>query len=234
MADSFKKKVVMSLGGSLIFPKDDLDLDFLLKFKELVKNFVSQGMQFCIITGGGGVARKYMYGARSVSELPKDEVDKIGITAVNLNAHLVRLLFYGDAYPSGMITPQDITEEALTFPIMVGGAEKPGMSTDYDTIIFAHKMGATEVINLSNIQYVYDKDPAKHTDALPVKELSWKDYISIIPSEWDSGLNTPFDPVASREAMKNDMVVHIIKGLDIENIGNLLSGRDFIGTTIHP
>ena len=48
---------------------------------------------------------------------------------------------------------------------MVAGGWMPGRSTDDDAVRLAKIYGAEMVINLSNIDYVYDKDPNKYKDA---------------------------------------------------------------------
>ena len=53
-----------------------------------------------------------------------------------------------------------------------------------------------------------------------------------VPEEWDPGLNSPFDPVASKEAKKLGMLVNIINGTKRENLKKLLEGRKFIGSII--
>jgi len=46
---------------------------------------------------------------------------------------------------------------------------KPGQSSDSHAIEHAKKYHAKTVINLSNIDYVYDKNPNKYKDAKPLK-----------------------------------------------------------------
>jgi uridylate kinase len=84
--------------------------------------------------------------------------------------------------------------------VLVGGGWKPGRSSDGAMIKYANTYGAATAINLSNIDYVYDKDPRKFKDAKPIRQISWKDYLKIVGSRWDPGKNFPFDPIAAKEA----------------------------------
>ena len=88
------------------------------------------------------------------------------------------------------------------------------------------------VINLTNIDYVYDKDPPKHKDAKPIEKIQWSQFRELFGEEWDPGLNSPFDPVASKETKKRGMLVNIINGTKLENLEKLLEGRKFIGSII--
>ena len=62
--------------------------------------------------------------------------------------------------------------------ILVAGGWKPGWSTDYVAVRIAQRLGVRQVINLSNTDYVYDKDPKLHTDARPLKGLGWEEFFS--------------------------------------------------------
>ena len=53
------------------------------------------------------------------------------------------------------------------------------------------------IINMSNIDYVYDKDPKKNKDAKKIKNIFWRRYRKISGNKWEAGLNKPFDPIAA-------------------------------------
>ena len=91
--------------------------------------------------------------------------------------------------------------------------------------------GAKEVINMSNIDYVYNKDPGKHKDAKKIENLSWNDYRKLSGNVWKAGMSMPFDPIAAKEAQKSKIRVYVV-GNDLLNLQNLLDGRKFKGTVI--
>ena len=64
------------------------------------------------------------------------------------------------------------------------------------------------------------------------EKISWEEYLKIIPGEWVPGLNSPFDPIASRDAQENGIEVIIMNGKPIENFEKCLNGEEFSGTTI--
>ena len=96
--------------------------------------------------------------------------------------------------------------------VLVAAGWLPGCSTDYDAVLWAKKLGAKYVVNLTNTDYVYTKDPKKFKDAVPLKKLSWSEYKKLISVKWSAGLSTPFDPVASRAAEKSRLKVLLING----------------------
>ncbi len=221
--------IVISVGGSLICP-DSIDIAFLKKLKEIVIGQIKKGKRFVLITGGGKTARNYQFAAREVGLLDNEDLDWLGIHATRINAHLVRTIFKEYAHPQIIKHPA----EKIDFKekILVAAGWKPGFSTDYDAVLLAKQFKVKKIINLSNIFYVYDKDPAKYGDAKPYKTLSWKDYRKMFGEKWNPGLSSPFDPVASEEAEKQKMKVYIINGADLDNLNNLLEEKNFVGTII--
>ena len=97
--------------------------------------------------------------------------------------------------------------------------------------MIAKNYGAKTVINLSNIDYVYTKDP-KLAGAKKIEKISWTEFRKIVGNKWDPGLHAPFDPIASKHAQQNKLRVVVMNGKDFKNLENLISGRKFKGTVI--
>jgi len=127
------------------------------------------------------------------------------------------------------IDPTKLPKEGKS--IYFGGGWKPGWSTDYVSVMVAKQLGLKTVVNLSNIDYVYDKDPKKFPDVQIIKKISWQDFRKIIGDEWSPGMNLPFDPVASKEAENLGLNVVIMDGT-ILNIKDYIYGKEFTGTII--
>lgn len=226
-----REYVVVSVGGSLIVP-GELDTEFLTRFRELILSKVAEGTSFYIITGGGKTARRYQDAATAArGDLTREDVDWLGIHATRLNAHLFRALFREQA--QARLVKNPTRHVGTRSPVIVGAGWKPGWSTDYCAVLAAKKLGAKKLVNLSNIDYVYDKDPRKFEDAQKIEQIGWKEFRTLIPAEWDPGLSSPFDPVAAREAESLKLEVAIINGKKLEEFEKYLSGDSFTGTIIH-
>ena len=221
--------IVISLGGSLIVP-EELDINFLKEFRNLIVSHVEQGKKFAIICGGGRTCRKYQNAAKEVTETTNEDLDWIGIATNNLNAELLRVVFKELTYKKVIY---DLASDFPTdYSVIIGGAYEPGHSSDMDAVLAAKTLGAKKIINLSNADHVYDSDPKKNPNAKKLESISWEDYRAIIPVEWISGLHTPFDPIASKVAEENSMEVVIMNGRPIDNLTNYLKGEKFVGTVI--
>lgn len=224
-----KQLFIISLGGSLINP-GRIDVKFLKQFKQLVLPSIKSGNQFIFVTGGGKSARKYLEALRAVGSPSADDLDWMGIFATRLNAELVRMMFGRLAHPQIVTDPNK--KLPVTRPVLVGGGWKPGRSTDDIAVRLAKTYGARAVINLSNIDYVYTKDPRKFKDARAIKNISWKNFRKIVGNKWDPGKNLPFDPTAAKLAEKLGLKVTIANGKNLANLKNILGGKKFKGTII--
>jgi uridylate kinase len=224
---------VISVGGSLIVP-DHIDTLFLANFRNLIEQQVaSEGRRFVIIAGGGRTARRYQDAAATVTELDPEDLDWMGIHATRLNGHLLRTIFRDIAHPQMITNPDEIYDVPKNAKLIIASGYRPGASTDLRAIQIAVNCGATKVMNLSNIDYVYTADPRKHPDAEKIERITWHEFMRLIPTEWNPGLSSPFDPVAARTAEAHHIEVSIVNGSRIDAIENYLAGRPFTGTLIH-
>ena len=227
---------VLSVGGSIVAP-DKPDFDFLDKFSKTIRNWLLQdsSRKIIMVIGGGAPARDYQNAYRKVCDLRKapaknDEADWIGIMATRLNAQLVKAVFE-DLCPNPVVY-DPTTVDMFGGQILVAAGWKPGFSTDNDAVVLAERFSGNLVVNLSNIAKVYTDDPKKNPEANPIDSISWEDFIKIVGTEWVPGKNTPFDPIASQRAQKAGIKVICAAGKDIENLENILNGKDFKGTVI--
>lgn len=223
--------IVMSVGGSLIVP-DQIDTEFLSTLKTFVDTEIAAGRRFIIIAGGGRTARNYQEAAAAVTDLTTDDLDWMGIHATRLNGHLLRTIFRDAAHRVMLTNPDEILDVPQHERIVIASGYRPGSSTDLRAIQIAERVGAKKVINLSNIDYVYTADPRTNPEAEKIESITWSDFRALIPSEWDPGLSSPFDPIAAKEAEEKGIEVAIINGKRPESLTDYLHGKDFIGTKI--
>jgi uridylate kinase len=221
-----KEVIVISLGGSVIVP-DKVDTKFLKKFRELIKSYLRK-YKFILITGGGKTARKYINAGSSVRELSNEDKDWLGIHSTRLNAHLVRTIFEDVAKPAIV---KDPSKKVKFEKVLVGAGWKPGFSTDYDAVLLAKNLGAKTVINITNIDWLYDKDPHKYLTAKKIKRTNWKEFKKLVGDKWIPGMNAPFDPVATKLAAKSGLRL-VLLGKSISNLRKYLDGKKFKGSVV--
>lgn len=85
---------------------------------------------------------------------------------------------------------------------------------------------------MTNIDYIYDKDPHKYRSAKPFYNMSWNDLQSLVGTTWQPGKNTPFDPKATQLGKKLNIKMVTMLGEDINNFKNYLQNKKFKGTIV--
>ncbi|MBC7074139.1 UMP kinase [Candidatus Parcubacteria bacterium] len=220
---------IVSLGGSLVCP-DGPDFNFLKKFSEFILKWTKKGKKFVIFVGGGKIARIYQKVARRLGVKNSQILDKIGISATLLNANLLLSLFGNQSFFEVQTNPKKIPKTKKK--ILIFGGYKPGWSTDYDAVLAAKTLKVKSVLNLTNVDFVYDKDPRKFPNAKPIKKISFQELLKIIGKKWKAGGNFPFDPKATILAKKEKIKIFLLNGRNFENLDNFLKGKDFLGTEI--
>jgi len=222
------KTLILSLGGSIIVP-DKPDYFFLREFKNFVIEHL-KNYRFVIVCGGGKTNSYYNYAASRISNVNDIDLDWIGIMASRLNAELVRSIFGDLAYEKVVYDPTKKVDTDKK--IIIAAGYKPGCSTDYDAVLLAEHFDSSKIINLTNTEYVYDKDPRTNPDAQKLFNVSWKDYRKIVGNKWSPRLNSPFDPIASKLAQEKKYSVAILKGTDLKNLRDFIEDKTFKGTII--
>ncbi|MBW2977683.1 UMP kinase [Candidatus Woesearchaeota archaeon] len=221
-----KEVIIVSVGGSVIVP-DNVDIKFLKGLRKLVKSYLKK-YRFVLITGGGKTARVYQGAAGKVKKVTDEDKDWLGIHATRLNAHLLRTIFREVARPAIVTDP---TMKVEFDNVLIAAGWKPGFSTDYDAVMLAQGLGAKTVINITNIDYLYDKDPRKSKSAKKIEKIDWKGFRKIVGDKWSPGLNAPFDPIASKLAQKLQIKLVLI-GRNLNNLKNFLDGKKFKGSSV--
>lgn len=223
----------MSVGGSLIVP-EQIDTAFLKDLKQLITEETANGRRFIIIAGGGKTARRYQEAASAVITMENEDLDWLGLHATRLNGHLLLTIFRDLAHRVMITNPDEVLDVPKNAKLIIAAGYRPGASTDLRAVQIADRVKANKVINLSNTDYVYTDNPHTNPDAKKLENISWAEFRTIIPEDWQPGMSAPFDPVAAREAEAKKIEVAQINGLKLAELKNYLQGVPFVGTRIHP
>lgn len=226
-----KKIKIISLGGSLINP-GKIDIEYLKNFKKFIDKFIKKDFKFLIVCGGGAPAREYQNALKNFKK-DKNFLDWIGIYATYINAKLLQLIF--EPYSNKNIISTLKRKLILKKSITIASGTKPGFSTDYDAFYFSNILKTKEVINLTNIDYIYKIEKNKKIN---LKNITWKEYLDILKlqnsQKWSPGMNLPVDPVAGKFGLKNNIKCIVCNGKDFDNLYKILIGNlNFKGTKIN-
>ncbi len=214
--------VSISLGGSLLTREQTPEI--FRKYADVLRRLKERGHTIIVVCGGGKPARDWIGLAR---ELGADAYtqDRLGIHATHLNALLLISALGPDAHPHIHRRGSEIKRN-LDDRILVGGGHLPGSSTDFRAVLFAEAACADLIINATDVDGVYDKNPEKHPDAVKLERITFSQLERII---LDNAEQTPgeyglFDLKGVRRAKKLKMPVIFIDGTDPEEILRAVEG----------
>jgi uridylate kinase len=224
-----KRIVVISLGGSQIIP-DDVNYNYLKKFKEVLKKH-ERDYRFIVVCGGGSLARKYINAIRKEGG---DEFHQslAGISATRSNARFVSHFFGYDSLHGVPHTVRTVGRYLKKQGIVFCGAleYKDNQTSDSVAAILA-RVFKGEFVNLTNVKGLYTKDPNKFKNAEFISRISWKDFDEMVNKiEFKPGQHFVLDQGASKIIMNKKIPTHII--MDLNQLDKYLSWQKFEGTTI--
>jgi uridylate kinase len=225
-----QKDYIIAVGGSIICP-DKVNTEYLKALHAFIRGEIRDGKRFILVVGGGAPARTFQKAAAEVVDVPDEDKDWLGIHATRLNAHLLRTVFREEANPVIFEARGKITEFG-SYPLIIGAGWRPGWSTDFVTVQIAVDFKNPQAIILGKPEFVYDKDNQAFPDAKPYVKMTWEEYMKLVPAKWSPGIHAPVDPVAAKLAQKEKLRVIVAGGKDLQNVKDILDGKDFRGTTI--
>jgi len=225
--------VVLSIGGSAVNPKGQPDLAFLRSIAQIIKKSKNS---FGILTGGGSIARTYAKAARKLGA-NEYEADSIAITATRQNAQLVIAALRGSGvktYNSVVTDFEAAKEPALENKVVVMGGTIPGITTDTDSVLLAEAIGAKRLVNISNVEAVYDSDPKKNKKAKRFSNMSYRE-LNMLAAESDkrtAGTHFVFDMLACKLIARSGIETHFVSGKKKKDMENAIEGKKHGGTVV--
>lgn len=224
------KKVVISLGGSIMIP-DKINIDYLEIFKKLLRKNYSK-TRFVIVTGGGSIARKYIKALESEGKNEK-EISFAGIKATRMNAEFLMQFFGKEANDKLPIDMESVKSNLHKNKVVICGALRySDKETSDGTAAKLANHLKCDFINITNVSGLFTKDPKKHKNAKLIPSISWKNFDNIIKRiKFKPGQHFVLDQMASKIILKHKIKTYIV-GPGIANLNSLFNGRKFKGTVI--
>ena len=222
-----KKRIVIKLSGRIFGIENN---EKLLKDYATFLVKISKMCQPIIVTGGGKIARHYISHARS-SGADESTLDELGIEVSRLNAKLLIYALKDKAYPHPPITLTETRHAVDSGLIVVAGGLHPGQSTNGTAALIAEKVQASEFLNATDVDGIYDSDPNKNPKAKKFKRIELRNLRNILVHE-DSlaGGYDLMDIVALKIIERSKIKTRVLKA-DISILEKAIKGLP-VGTEI--
>ncbi|MHA1105832.1 MAG: UMP kinase [Promethearchaeota archaeon] len=231
------KNIVIKIGGSLLFSEDlEINIQQIIKFCNVIKANQHYD-KVIIICGGGIIARNYISAIRYFHSNETSN-DIMGIKISRINARLLMEVFGEIAFPEIPKQFEELAQALLFNKIIIMGGIQPGQSTTSVALEVAEFIDADQVVILTNVTGIYDKDPNKFDDAKLIKNLTLDKLQKIIIKDSNekqaaAGEYRIFDAISLQIMKRSKIKVYVVSGTNLNEFTKIWVGEsDFNGTVI--
>jgi uridylate kinase len=230
------RSILLKLSGEMLAGPagSGIDQETLGRLAEEVHEVANLGVQVSIVIGGGNIFRGL---AGSAKGMDRAHADYMGMLATVINGLALqdamerrgcytRVL---SAIQMHQVSEPYIRRRATRHlekgrvVIFAGGTGNPYFSTDTAAALRAAEIHADVILKATKVDGVYDKDPAKHADAVKFAHLTYLDVLN-------RGLKV-MDATAVSLCMDNSLPIVVFDLSVPGNIQRVVCGER-IGTTV--
>ena len=231
------RNIVIKIGGSLLFTDNNkVDTDKVIEFCSILKNN-KDSANSVVVCGGGSIAREYIDAVRSLKG-SESLSDIFGIDVSRTNSKLLITSLQDYAYPQVPKTLEELSVALLFNKIIVMGGLQPGQSTTSVASEVAELIQADNLIVLTDVEGIYNKDPKRFTDAQLLKKINYDQLQEIIldlgkDDQAAAGEYRIFDSVSLQILKRSEINAMIMSGTNLNNFIRFWDGEKGItGTEI--
>lgn len=231
------KRVLLKLSGEQLAGKTDgvIDTELVGWLAEQVKKVKDNGTQVVIMVGGGNIVRGANVAGNGIKRVTADQMGMLGTL---INALALTDIFESHGLPTRCLSTIFANQVAEPFVhrlankhlengrvvIVAGGSGRPYVTTDTGALILALELDCDVVLKATKVDGVYDKDPAKFSDAKKLDGLTYQQAIA-------DGAIRVMDKAAMGMAMEHELPVIIFDALAEGNIAKAAAGEE-VGSTV--
>lgn len=186
-----------------------------------------------VTTGGGRTAREYIRLGRDLG-LTEVELDEVGIEVTRLHARLLAARI-GPPCPSRppMTVSEAVHELRHASPVVLGGTE-PGHTTDGVAALLAVRVRAARLVNATDVDGIYERDPRKDPAARRIDRMGWSEFRAMVAASTstEAGQNFLFDRLGVDLLARVGIPLFVVDGRDLANLEVALRGGRFRGSRV--
>jgi len=231
------KRVLLKLSGEQLAGKSEggFDAELGTWLAKEIKKVTDNGTQIVVMVGGGNLARGAQLAGHGIKRVTADH---IGMLATMMNALALTDIFESQGIRTRCLS--SIFAEQVAEPfihrlankhlekgrvvIAAGGIGRPYLTTDTAAVSLALEMSCDVVLKATKVTGVYDKDPAKHDDAIKLDHVTYQQAVA------DNDIKV-MDKAAMGLAMEHQLPIVVFDAMQEDNILKAVRGET-AGTTI--
>ena len=229
-------RVLLKLSGEALMGSQGYGIDpaIVQSIASDVAKVVANGTQLAIVVGGGNIFRGLK---GSAAGMERATADYVGMLATVMNAITLQDGLERAGVPTRVqtaIAMQEVAEpyirrkairhlEKNRVVVFGAGCGNPFFTTDTTAALRAAEINADVVFKATKVDGVYDKDPAKYSDAVKHTQLSYQDVLN--------GELGVMDSTAIALCKDNNIPIVVFNLFEPGNIGRAVAGEP-IGSRI--
>ena len=185
------KRVLLKLSGEALAGAKGygIDPETVQMICREIREVSSLGVQLALVIGGGNIFRGLSSSAKGMD---RANADYIGMLATVMNAVAVQDALEKSGCPTRVMSAIEIQElcepyihrrairhmEKGRIIICAAGTGNPYFTTDTAAALRGTELKCDAIIKATKVDGVYDKDPAKYSDAVKFDHLSYEETLS--------------------------------------------------------
>jgi uridylate kinase len=184
------KRLLLKLSGEALMGKNGfgIDVDVVMRLCREMKETIEAGAELAVVVGGGNIFRGLAGAAKGMDRATADYMGMLAtvMNALALQSGLERLDVPSrvlSAIPMPTVCESFVRSRALhhlerkRIVIFAAGTGNPYFTTDTTAALRAAEMGCEAILKATQVDGVYDADPAKTPKARRYDTLSYADVL---------------------------------------------------------
>ena len=230
MSELKYRRVLLKLSGEALAGEKGFGIDpeTVSHICREVAEVAAMGLELALVIGGGNIFRGLSSSAKGMD---RSTADYMGMLATILNAMAVQDALEKAGCPTRVLSAIATTElcepyirrralrhmEKGRIVICAAGTGNPYFTTDTAAALRAMELKCEAIIKATKVDGVYDKDPAKHDDAVKFRSIGYEETLRRRLGVMDA--------TAITLAQENHMPI-IVCSMDGGNIKRVICGED--------
>ncbi len=234
-----RTRVLVKFSGEALAGKEGYGIDTgILKYiSEEIKELIDNDIEVAIVVGGGNIIRGVTAAKDGI--IKRTSGDYMGMLATVINGVAIQEALESIGLEARLQSAIDMHEIGESFivrrarrhlekgrvVIFAGGTGNPYFTTDTAATLRASEIEADMLIKATKVDGVYDKDPAKYSDAVKLDEISYdkalSDHIKVM------------DDTAIALAKENKLPIIVCNMFEKGNLLNIIKGDKSLCSIVH-
>lgn len=230
------KRILLKLSGEALAGDNSFGIDngMLEKIASEIAEVHRLGVEIAVVVGAGNIHRGV---SGATTGMDRSTSDYMGMIATVINCLALQDTLERRGVYTRVLSAIEMKEVAENYirrramrhlekkrvVIFAAGTGNPYFTTDTTAALRANEINADVIMKATKVDGVYDKDPAKHSDAVKFDEIAYIDVLS-------KGLQV-MDSTAISLCMDNQTDIIVFNMFESGNINKVVQGEK-IGTLV--